>query len=144
MHGKIFWYDSFYSQRGDAVFYLASESSFCGTARQLDIQLDNFGLLSPMMNFREIMQVGDGGSRSHQLNMSVAAGGCSRLQYRTDVGSAVKVTRLSGNSTGVPGTWRAESEGTHVVACDITVKGKLQYSGTSYYLPMHMLIEEVR
>ena len=138
---NIFWYDTGGSQSGDAIMATA-DGTPCGTARMLNYQ--GFGLFAMRMNFREIMQLGEGGSRSHQLNMAVAVGGCTRLQYRADVGSAVKVTRLSGNSTGVLGSWRAESEGTHEAACDVTVKGKLQYSGVSYYLPMHVLIEEVR
>ena len=127
---------------GDLVFDPDDGARCTGGARKLNIT--GFGLVGPSMNFREIMQLAVDSSRVHQLNMSVAAGGCARVQYRDDVGSTVRVTRLSDDPSTGRRSWRAESGGSHLAACDVSTKGGYQFTGTTYYLPMHVLIEDIR
>jgi hypothetical protein len=142
VHGKIFWYDQSLSESGDAVLDPDKNRATCGAARKLNIA--PFGAVGPSMNFAAIMQLTGTESRDHQLNMTLYIKGCERLMYTAEVGSAVRVTRLSGDATGTPGSWRAESVGNHRAGCYNSSKYGYKYSGVWYYLTMNVLIEELR
>jgi hypothetical protein len=141
VHGVIFWGGTNFG--GDAVLDPDKDRApHCAPARKLDI--GPLGLVGPHVNFRAIMQLEVGQSRSHQLTMTPGLSNCYALRYGADVGSWVDVTRLSGSPDGEPGVWRAVSGGSHIAGCYSFNKGVYTYTGPDYYLPMHVLIEEVR
>ena len=150
VRATINWYKSSPPPTGDAFFGPEGSSSpLCqNSARRLTADIGAVPLSVAWTTFvREIMQVAIGQSRTQDQGWGPvdAIANCGRLRYSlADLGSGVKVTRVSGNTSRIAGTWVVESQGTHTAGCYGDGKGNtLVHTGPDFYLPFRVTIVEV-
>jgi hypothetical protein len=150
VQATINWYKSSPPASGDVFFAPQGGSSpLCqGIRRTLTVD-SGAGVLAVAWptTVHQIMQIATGQSRTQDEMWGPVDGiaNCARLRYSVpDLGSGVTVTRVSGNTSRVAGTWTVESRGTHMAGCYNFTKGSaLTHTGPDFYLPFSVTIVEV-
>lgn len=135
---KIFWYNTKLSQSGDATLDPDANAPTCGAPRKLGFTIGGTAqLIGPFSNVNQVMQLAVSQSRLQAMTFDATGlANCSRIIF-----SQVNVTRRSGNTSGLKGTWTVES--TSAGGCYQYSKGAYRYTGTSYALPFYFLITEI-
>jgi hypothetical protein len=150
VRATINWYSGTSSASGDAFFGpTGGTSALCQSVpRSITVETGT-SILSTAWTTRiqQVMQLAVGAGRI-QDNMWTPAEGiadCARLRYSVaELGSGVRVTRVSGSSSAVAGRWTVESQGTHLAGCYNFTKGtQLTHTGPDFYLPFSATIVEV-
>ncbi len=149
VEANISWYKSSPPATGDAFFAPQYQGlPLCqNTPRRLtaDIGAGPFAV-AWTTTVREVMQLAIGESRAQDVGWGPVDGiaNCGRLRYSAaDLGSGVTVTRISGSTSRVAGTWRVESRGTHIAGCYSVGHNALTHTGPDFYLPFSVTIVEV-
>ena len=150
VRATINWYKSSPPPSGDAFFGpTGGTTSLCqNTPRTVSVDTSG-GVIAVAWTttIQQVMNLAIGQSRIQDDMWTPAEGipNCARLRYSiADLGSGVKVTRVSGNTSRVAGTWTVESQGTHVAGCYNFTKGStLTHTGPDFYLPLSVTIVEV-
>jgi hypothetical protein len=150
VRGTINWYNSSPPASGDAFFGPTGGTTALCQDDPRSISMDTgAGVIAAAWTttIQQVMQLAIGQSRIQDHMWGPANGilNCARLRYSiADLGSGVKVTRVSGTTSRVAGTWIVESQGTHIAGCYNFTKGStLTHTGPDFYLPLSVTIVEV-
>lgn len=150
VRGSINWYSATQNASGDAFFGpTGGSSALCqNMPRSITVEIGTGVLMTAWTTtIHQLMQLAVGQGRSQDDMWTPAEGiaNCARLRYSiADLGSGVRVTRVSGSTARVAGTWTVESRGSHLAGCYNFTKGTtLTHTGPDFYVPFSATLVEV-